>query len=150
MGDQHDSSFGQPSSPTNGDAVLLSLEAQFMLIAARLRRNVDCVSDELVNEAGNTEDDENVLARLAPIERAIMETPATTIAGLAVKARHVAYVLSEYWEVPVDQIDWEARAVRLLIESICNVTHTFALAGRKESGTVFAQPLEFGSIKSHA
>ena len=71
-----------------------------------------------------TEDDENVLARLAPIERAIMETPATTIAGLAVKARHVAYVLSEYWEVPVDQIDWEARAVRLLIESICNVTHT--------------------------
>lgn len=61
-------------------------------------------------------DDENVLARLAPIERAIMETPATTLAGLEVKSRHVGYALSEYWEVPIDQIDREARAVRLLIE----------------------------------
>jgi hypothetical protein len=38
-----------------------------------------------------------------------------------VKANHVAYVLSEYWEAPIDQIDWEGRVVRLLIESIRNL-----------------------------
>src|SRR6266545_8360376 len=124
MAEQHDSGFRRPSSSTNSDAVLLSLEEQLILIAAGLRRNVDCVRGELIDEARMKDDDEKVLARLAPIEQAIMETPATTIAGLGVKARHVAYVLSEYWEVPIDQIDWEARAVRLLIESICNVTHT--------------------------
>jgi len=64
---------------------------------------------------------ETILARLNPIERAIMATPARTIAGLGVKARHAAYVMSQYWEEPVDQIDWEAKAVRLLIEAVCEV-----------------------------
>lgn len=114
----------QPHSPpSNSDAVLLSLEEQFVAIAAELNRKVDCLHEELADEA-RTKEDENVLARLAPIERAIMETPAETIAGLSVKARHVARVLSEYWQAPINQIDWEARAVRLLIESICNIAHT--------------------------
>jgi hypothetical protein len=59
-----------------------------------------------------------------PIERAIMETPACTIAGLGVKARHAAYVLSRYWEAPVDRIDWDARAMRLLIEAVCDFART--------------------------
>jgi hypothetical protein len=59
-----------------------------------------------------------MLGRLAPIERAL---PARTIAGLGVKARHDAYVMSQHWEEPVDQIDWEAKAVRLLIEAVCEV-----------------------------
>ena len=67
---------------------------------------------------------ETVLASLDPIERAIMQTQARTIAGLGVKARHAAYVMSQYWEDPIDQIDWDARAVRLLIEAVCNVALT--------------------------
>jgi hypothetical protein len=50
-----------------------------------------------------------------------MATPAHTITGLGVEARHAAYVMSQYWEEPIDRIDWEARAVRLLIEAVCNV-----------------------------
>jgi hypothetical protein len=123
MGLQLESNFRRPSRSTNSDAVLVSLEEQLVALAAELNRSDDCIREELVDEA-RMKDDENILARLAPIERAIMETPATTIAGLGVKARHVAYVLSEYWEVPLDQIDWQARAVRLLIESICNITRT--------------------------
>jgi len=64
---------------------------------------------------------EPVLARLYPIERAIMRTRASTIAGLGVKARHAAYVMSQYWEDPIDQIDWEAQAARRLIEAVCDV-----------------------------
>jgi hypothetical protein len=50
-----------------------------------------------------------------------MQTPARTITGLGVKARRAAYVMSQYWEAPIDQIDWDARAVRLLIEAVCEI-----------------------------
>ncbi|MBR1138933.1 hypothetical protein JQ619_24510 [Bradyrhizobium denitrificans] len=71
--------------------------------------------------AGRTQKIESVLARLAPIERAIMATPARTIVGLGIKARHASYVVSEHWDVPIEQMEWDARAVRLLIEAICKV-----------------------------
>jgi hypothetical protein len=50
-----------------------------------------------------------------------MVAPAYTIIGLGVKARHAAYVMSQYWEEPTDRIDWEAQTVRLLIEAVCDV-----------------------------
>jgi hypothetical protein len=62
-----------------------------------------------------------MLASLEPIEQAIMAMPARTIVGLGVKARHAAYVISEHWDAPIDQIDWDARAVRSLIEAVCDV-----------------------------
>jgi hypothetical protein len=123
MGDYHENSLLRPDNSTNSDAVLLALETQFVTIAAELDRNINCLRRELADEA-QLKEDEDVLARLAPIEQAIMETPAYTITGLSVKARHVAHVLSEYWEVPLDQIDWEGRAVRLLVEAICSVART--------------------------
>jgi hypothetical protein len=58
-----------------------------------VRTGVDAPMD---HEAG-TGQVEAILARLDPIERAIMATPARTIAGLGVKARHAAYVTSQYW-----------------------------------------------------
>jgi hypothetical protein len=50
-------------------------------------------------------EDEAVLARLDPVERAIMETFAYTMTGLSVKARHLAYGLPEYWEGPTGQME---------------------------------------------
>jgi hypothetical protein len=64
---------------------------------------------------------ESTLVCLEPIEQAIMAIPARTIAGLGVKARHAAYVISEHWDAPIDQIDWDARAVRSLIEAVCDL-----------------------------
>jgi len=64
---------------------------------------------------------EAALARLEPIERAIMATPAQTVVGLGVKARHAAYVISEYWAEPLEKADWDRRAVRQLIEAVCVV-----------------------------
>ena len=60
------------------------------------------------HDKAGTERIEAILTRLDPVERAIMATPACTIAGLAVKARHAAYVMSHCWDEPIDQIDWEA------------------------------------------
>jgi hypothetical protein len=68
-----------------------------------------------------SKDIEAALARLEPIERAIMATPAQTVVGLGVKARHAAYVISEYWAEPLEEADWDRRAVRLLIDAVCVV-----------------------------
>ncbi|NPU09704.1 hypothetical protein HL666_02890 [Bradyrhizobium sp. 83002] len=98
------------------DADLLKLESQFIALMAELDGQDSEPSDDFV-----TTTEEALLARLDPIERAIMESPAKTITGLSVKARHLAHILSEYWEDPIDQISWEGRAVRLLVEAICEV-----------------------------
>jgi hypothetical protein len=121
--------------PTDDDAGLLALEAQFNELTAELvaSQNASDATGLEANfpihgsEAGRdakTRKAEVILARLDPIEQAIMATPARTITGLGVKARHAAFVMSHYWETPIDRIDWDARAVRLLIEAICDVTHT--------------------------
>ena len=132
--------------PSDDDATLLALERRFdaisaeLLVLERLRHDREtywspvaeppeqsaktpCGGEHTCDEVV-TRQIETVLARLDPIERAIMQTQACTIAGLGVKARHAAYVMSQYWEEPIDQIDWDARAVRLLIEAVCDVART--------------------------
>jgi NDP-sugar pyrophosphorylase family protein len=130
------------TSPTaHDDAPLLMLEAQFNALTAELttaqRANRESCPDQRsfvqhgvwtdidapTDHEARTRQVEAILARLDPIEQAIMATPARTIAGLGVKARHAAYVTSQYWSEPIDKIDWEARAVQLLIEAVCNVAH---------------------------
>jgi hypothetical protein len=128
------------------DMTLLALERQFHAIAAELRAvrgdvssggsGIDLVEHPLSptpqclvriekrvdgpnSDAATVETSEAILARLEPIERAIMLTPATTVVGLGVKARHVAYVVAEYWNHSPEELDWHARAIRLLIEAVC-------------------------------
>jgi len=114
-------------TPADDDAGLLALEMQFNRIVVELRAAQGlktCLEAGSEPAAGDHEVEvESILARLYPVEQRIMQTPARTIAGLAVKARHAAYVMSQYWEVPIDRIDWHARAVRLLIEAVCHVAH---------------------------
>jgi hypothetical protein len=129
---------GSAIAPDQPDSALLTLESQFNALAAELaaargmqgefaicrhqppewneQADVDVGSDF----KGRTRELEEILARLDPIERAIMATKALTIAGLGVKARHAAYVTSQYWNEPIDEIEWESRAVRLLIEAVCD------------------------------
>ncbi|WP_316196195.1 hypothetical protein, partial [Bradyrhizobium sp. SZCCHNRI3052] len=78
---------------------MIDLEKQFLALVAELDGGVGNLAqcDEYL-----TTRDEAVLARLDPVERAIMETPAYTMMGLSVKARHLAHVLSEYWEAPIE------------------------------------------------
>jgi hypothetical protein len=133
-----------PTSPKSGDGALLALEKQFNAIAGELLTFQRECNERMVTRSAeqspdqgavhqqvcNRSDDEAamrqteaILTRLDPIERAIMATPARAIVGLGVKARHAAYVLSEYWSEPIDKIDWDARAIRLLIEAVCTVAH---------------------------
>ncbi|WP_315825576.1 MULTISPECIES: hypothetical protein [unclassified Bradyrhizobium] len=100
---------------TDNDLGLIVLGKQLEEALANIRASHDPASPEDLDRL------ETMLADLAPVEQAIMGTPARTIAGLGVKARHAAYVVSEYWDAPLDQIDWHSRAVRSLIEAVCEV-----------------------------
>ena len=120
----------QPAADArHDDFLILELDKRFATLlseisAAEHERGIGAVrrrDREYVpsDEATATRQIESVLGRLEPIEQAIMAAPARTIAGLGIKARHAAYVVSEYWDAPIEQIDWDARAVRLLIEAVC-------------------------------
>ena len=126
---------GRPEGPTGAHSTLLALAKQLDTLVAELAA-IRGLSDDSTTEAlqpgpqpetdtgenndTGTSQAEAVLARLYPIELTILTTPARTIADLAVKARHAAYVMSEYWEAPINQLDWDARTARLLIEAVCN------------------------------
>jgi hypothetical protein len=108
-----------PTETTDADSALLGLGKQFEEIAAEIQKLYNSASMD-----GHLEQIEAMLGRLQPVETAIMAMPARTIGGLGVKARHAAYVMSEYWNRPTDRIDWDARAVRRLIEAVCESAGT--------------------------
>jgi hypothetical protein len=115
------------------DAELVALGRRFEALSAELealQKEADKLSDlaqrgeRLKDEAmisSSIERIEAVLRLLDPIERAIIAKPAITVAGLGVKARHAAHVLSHYWTGSAERLDWDERTVRLLIESTCTV-----------------------------
>jgi hypothetical protein len=72
------------------------------------------------NEAAPISRIEAFLASMEPLERAILAMPADGMAGIAVKARVAAHIVSNYWDVPLDRLDLDARAFRLLVEAVCN------------------------------
>jgi len=116
-----------PAEQLEDDFALVQLDTTFVALVTEISALEDQHGDGRgrrdenlqFDEASRTQKIESVLTRLEPVERAIMATPARTIVGLGVKARHVAYVLSEHWDAPIEQIDWDARSARLLIEAIC-------------------------------
>ena len=132
------------TAETGDDGALLALEAKLTDLVAELLAAQTAIGEPIVSSyelpgvpgvAGSvtesvsrrefqTKHVEAILERLYPIERAIMAAPAHTIIGLGVKARHAAYVMSQYWEEPTDKIDWEAQIIRLLIEAVCYVART--------------------------
>jgi hypothetical protein len=119
-----------PAEQPEPDFALVQLDTTFVTLLLEISalesqqdddRELQDTKNLRSDEVSRTQRIESVLARLSPIERAIMATPAQTIVGLGIKARHAAYVVSEHWDVPIDQLEWDARAVRLLIEAICKV-----------------------------
>ena len=122
------------AGPVAPDAMLVALGTRFEELSAELAAlqkgkvapfSAPAAPGEQLKDVAlikpSAERIEAILALLDPIERAIMATPAATVVGLGVKARHAAHVLSHYWIDSTDTLDWDVRAVPLLIESTCTV-----------------------------
>jgi hypothetical protein len=60
------------------------------------------------------------LDAMDPILRAILETPAATVAGLAVKARSASFVCS-HWDQSDADIEWDQLHARSLIEAVLSL-----------------------------
>jgi hypothetical protein len=132
-------SLGTIPQERQDDSTLLELDRQFTVLVSELlaveRDNKQrvhndstatdgrCPVNVQLDEEAATQRIESVLSRLEEIERGIMLSSAHTIVGLGVKARHAAYVTSEHWNAPTDRIDWDAQAIRLLIEAVCRMAH---------------------------
>lgn len=114
-----ESTAGAAASPRGNDDGLLTLEDQMTVLLKELASMLS--GRALAIDEAKESEVEAILARLYPVENAIMTTPAHTLVGLGVKARHTAHVMSEYWDKSLDQIDWHAKAVRLFIEAVSDV-----------------------------
>jgi hypothetical protein len=134
----------QGEAPSAPDAMLVALGTKFEALSAELAAlqkgkvapfsPTAALGEQLKDETAikpSAERIEAILALLDPIERAIMATPAATVVGLGVKARHAAHVLSHYWIDATDTLDWDVRAVRLLIESTCTVAGVGLISSRQ-------------------
>jgi uncharacterized iron-regulated protein len=131
---------------TEGDAELAALGQEFEALSAKLAELVVLQRQEVVainrvvqrgerlNGEGmispSVERIEALLKLLEPIERAIIAMPAVSVVGLGVKARHAAHVLSHYWTDSPERLDWDAQAVRRLIESTCTVAGVALLSSQ--------------------
>jgi hypothetical protein len=126
------------------DAMLVALGSQFEALStelAALQSGTAVTFAPTATPCGELNDEtaidpsaeriEAILTLLDPIERAIMATPAASVVGLGVKARHAAHVLSHYWINPASTLDWDVRAVRLLIESTCSVAGVGLLSSQQ-------------------
>src|SRR5690242_1762103 len=91
------------SSPSGNHAVLLDLEAQWL--AARRASNeahARFIATGL-EEAGDISDGH--AAAMFGLEQKIKETPATTVAGLAVKLRVAATIATDGWQKADDELE---------------------------------------------
>jgi hypothetical protein len=130
---------------TDRDRALKTLEGQFNAIAAEMlayeRAYLARVAAE--QRAGTRDTDsqlnsllvelESILDRMDPIGRAILATMPSTVEGLAIQARYAAFLLSHYWDEPVDKMELHKKAIRILIEHVCRLAEVpFPFASRRE------------------
>jgi hypothetical protein len=66
---------------------------------------------------------------MSPIGHKIMAWPATTFAGLAIKARVVQDACGHYWDESYRDCDWDRQMVRSLIQAVLAAGAATALAG---------------------
>lgn len=85
------------------------------IIKARQRISDELGISRIAERGEHTDDIANVMD---PIARAIMEMPATTLGGLAVKAKVAAFNASGLWDDPAEDCDWDTYCLRKLIEDV--------------------------------
>ena len=74
------------------------------------------IYDDLREGIGEHPDD--AMGEVDGVSRAIVAIPATTIAGLAVKARLAAFANEGCWDDSDEDADWEVLVVRKLVDAV--------------------------------
>lgn len=88
-------------------------------VSEAFKRFGDEVGLAAFEQSGRHPDD--YLDKLDAISREIWRLPATTIAGLAVKARIAKHSASDVWESPNDDTDFSRLAIRHTINALLEI-----------------------------
>jgi len=51
-----------------------------------------------------------------------MASPVHTLVGLRVKAMVAIHAPGDCWDEPFDDLDWDKKGIRALVEAVCSVT----------------------------
>jgi hypothetical protein len=123
-------------------------------------RDVDIVapSDEIEKELGLDECHlrlDAINEAMDAAVRRIIELPASTLPGLAVKARMAATKCRHFWRAPEEELDYDNRAARALIESVLATAGSILplMPGRASEPDEAAEKdyrdVEFGPLKPY-
>ncbi|HTE78527.1 MAG TPA: hypothetical protein VK653_17570 [Xanthobacteraceae bacterium] len=58
----------------------------------------------------------------AELAKKIMASPVHTLVGLRVKAMVAIHAPGDCWDEPFDDLDWDKKGIRALVEAVCSVT----------------------------
>ncbi|SNB53870.1 hypothetical protein SAMN05414138_1026 [Rhodoplanes sp. JGI PP 4-B12] len=56
------------------------------------------------------------------LAKKIMASPVHTLTGLRVKAMVAIHAPCDCWDKPFDDLDWDKKGIRALVEAVCSVT----------------------------
>jgi hypothetical protein len=76
---------------------------------------------------GMGEHPDRPLGEIGKVSDAILAIPATSTAGLAVKARLAAFAAEDYWDGSDKSQDWEKIVLRKLVDSVIQVAASSAV-----------------------
>jgi hypothetical protein len=91
-----------------------------------------------LNAAYKETDPDDITDEMDPVSRKIMAIPATTLAGLLVKARLAKYVGSEYWDETYEQADWVHLTMRQLCDAVIDMAARVSMPAPVRSGSAGA------------
>lgn len=72
---------------------------------------------------------DNITTRADAPSRAIMAIPATTLAGLAVKARLAKFGASHIWDESYEDADWDHLVLRSLVDAVLELAAAQTVGG---------------------
>jgi hypothetical protein len=70
------------------------------------------------------------MERIDPIATAIMAIPATTWAGVLVKAQLAKFAADDFWRLSEDDTDWDKLTVRKLVDALIDMAARASMPAR--------------------
>jgi hypothetical protein len=120
-----------------GDALLEASERVANLSGPERSKVYDVEVERLWVESGSEKAHEKVEPlddQINELAVKILEIPPHTAAGLRARVALVAEAYPDLWDAPLEDLDWDKRMVRYLIEAVCSLgefalpTETMGLA----------------------
>jgi hypothetical protein len=109
--------------PNHPDAELIALGDELQRLSPGYLASIAATNsdDDLISDAAWPEY-EAIDRETCELAEKIIAVPARTLAGLRVKAIVAIHSSWFLWDKPFDDLDWDQKGARALMEAVCSVT----------------------------